>query len=247
MSENFNLYSRYYNLLYADKDYKAETDYVSERIKLYSPEAKTILEFGSGTGVHGLQLLKKGYNVYGLEKSSSMVAEAISKGFNCEVADITDFKLKGQRDVVVSLFHVISYINENENLIRCFNNAASHLKDDGIFLFDVWYSPAVYHLKPEPRIKKISDETISVIRNAVPVIDSKKNVVDVVYHIKAKDLITSEEKEFTEHHPMRHFSILEIDLLSKLTGFKIIKVEEFLTGREPSENTWGVCFILKKI
>jgi hypothetical protein len=46
---------------------------------------------------------------------------------------------------------------------------------------------------------------------------------------------------------MRHFSIPEIELLAKLTGFEIIKTEEFLSGETPGPNTWGVCFVLSKV
>jgi hypothetical protein len=34
--------------------------------------------------------------------------------------------------------------------------------------------------------------------------------------------------------------------LAELTGFDILKAEEFLSGKDAGENTWGVCFILKK-
>jgi hypothetical protein len=45
---------------------------------------------------------------------------------------------------------------------------------------------------------------------------------------------------------MRHFSIPEIHMLASFTGFELLKAEEFLSGNEPSENTWGVNFILRK-
>ena len=76
MSSNFNLYSKYYNLLYADKDYKSESGYIQRLIKKYSPNGKTILDLGSGTGKHGLELKKNGYDVFGIERSEGMVAEA---------------------------------------------------------------------------------------------------------------------------------------------------------------------------
>jgi len=46
---------------------------------------------------------------------------------------------------------------------------------------------------------------------------------------------------------MRHFSIPEIDLIARLTGFEMIHTEEFLTEKPASEETWGVCFVLKKV
>jgi hypothetical protein len=45
---------------------------------------------------------------------------------------------------------------------------------------------------------------------------------------------------------MRHFSIPELDFLAKLTGFEMVRSEEYVTGKTPSENTWGVCLILRK-
>ncbi|MCX6327802.1 MAG: class I SAM-dependent methyltransferase [Bacteroidia bacterium] len=246
MNSNFQLYSKYYNLLYKDKDYDAEANYVSDCIRNYSANAKTILEFGSGTGGHGLILQKMGYDIYGLERSKQMVEEAKLLGFPCEQADITKFETDRKFDAVISLFHVISYITDNDSLEKVFRNALNCLNPGGLFIFDVWYSPAVYHQKPETRIKKVENEEIKVIRMAEPEIHINKNVVDVNYSILVKEKDQIKWIEFQEKHPMRHFSIPEIDLLARSTGFEILNAEEFLSKNEPSENTWGVNFILKK-
>jgi len=246
MDNNFKLYSKYYDLLYRSKDYYAESNYISDRLKSYSPNANKILEFGSGTGGHGLILQKMGYDIYGIERSEQMVEEAQLHGFPCEQADITSFNSDKKYDAVISLFHVISYINDNESLENVFRNALRCLNPGGLFIFDVWYSPAVFHLKPQTRIKKVENEEISVMRIAEPEIYSKKNVVQVNYTILVKEKSKDRWIEFKEKHPMRHFSIPEIRLLAAFTGFELLKNEEFLTGNEPSENTWGVTFILKK-
>lgn len=246
MNDNFNLYSKYYDLLYKSKDYNAEANYISKCIKAYSPNAKTILEFGSGTGGHGLILQKIGYDIYGLERSQQMVDEARHQGFPCEQADITNFEIDRKFDAVLSLFHVISYINDNDSLVQVFRNASSCLNAGGLFIFDVWYTPAVYHQKPETRIKKVENSEISVIRLAEPEIHVNNNVVDVNYTILVREKSADKWMEFQEKHPMRHFSIPEIGLLATLTGFNLLRAEEFLTGNIPSENTWGVNFILKK-
>ena len=243
---NFDLYSKYYDLLYENKDYFAEASYISECIKYYSPKAKTILEFGSGTGGHGLILQKMGFEIYGLERSEKMVEVARIQGFNCEQADIINFELEQYFDSVIALFHVISYINENNSLENVFINAAKHLHPGGLFIFDIWYSPAVYFMKPEIRLKKVESPEIIVIRIAEPVIYSSKNLIDVNYTILVKDKKNNEWIEFKEKHPMRHYSIPEISFLASSTGFELLKAEEFLSRQQPSENTWGVNFILKK-
>jgi SAM-dependent methyltransferase len=240
-------YSKYYNLLYSDKDYRKEVDYVDGLLKRYQPSAKRLLEYGSGTGGHGVLLNEKEYQVFGIERSAEMASVARQRGLKCEVGDITDFKLSDKFDACISLFHVISYINDNESLIQVFKNTKSHIHDGGHFIFDVWFTPAVLQQIPETRVKKIENDEIEVLRIATPAIDHLKNVVGVNYHIVQKDKQTGQYLEFKELHNMRHFGVPEIDLLAKQTGFTLVGCEEFLTGAEPSGLTWGVSFILKSI
>jgi len=124
---------------------------------------------------------------------------------------------------------------------------AEHLEAGGLFVFDVWYSPAVYAQKPEVRVKRMADEAIEITRIAEPVIHPNENRVDVNYTIFARDLASGEVETMTETHPMRHFSLTEVDLLAQMNGFAVVGAEEFLTGNRPSEETWGVCLILKKV
>lgn len=250
MSENFNLYSQYYDLLYLDKNYQAETNYVVALIEKYSPNSKSILELGSGTGKHAYLLAEAGYQILGIERSVDMVEIANQKKnekVKFQIADITNFKTDQTFDVATSLFHVISYLTTNESLIATFNNVKTHLNKNGLFIFDVWYSPAVYHQIPEKRSKILSNDTIEVLRKANPIIYSNLNVVEVDYDITITNLADGSVEEIQEKHPMRHFSTPEIEILAYATGFELLHAEAYLTKDKPSENTWGVCYILKKI
>ncbi|MEO9033275.1 MAG: class I SAM-dependent methyltransferase [Ginsengibacter sp.] len=250
MTENFNNnYSRYYDLLYKDKDYKAEADYVIQLIRTLYTNAKDILELGSGTGNHAHLLCKEDFKVTGLERSADMVSLAKEKaidGFTQLVADITNFELHQKFDVAISLFHVLSYLNTNDSLIACFNTVNKHLKPKGIFIFDVWYSPAVYFQKPETRVKKMEDDVFNITRLAQPEMHDHKNVVDVNYEISIQNKATQVTEIYKEKHPMRHFSIPEIELLATHTNFNLIKAEEFLSAKQPGNDTWGICFVLQK-
>jgi SAM-dependent methyltransferase len=243
--EVFKLYSKYYNLFYADKKYDAEVDYVHRVIRKFAPNAKSILEYGSGTGGHGLLLQKKGYDIVGLERSEEMAKIATSKGLRCHVGDIVHFELTTRFDVCIALFHVISYINSNADLIKLFNKTRSNLSPGGIFVFDVWFSPAVVSQRPEVRVKKVEDNEVKVTRLALPVIDDVMNTVLVNYEIFIKNKDNGQVAEVLETHSMRHFGIPEIELLAWQTGFTVLRAEEFLSGEEPSTRTWGVNFILK--
>jgi SAM-dependent methyltransferase len=246
---NFNQYSLYYDLLYRDKDYKGESDYVIELISEFNINASSIIELGCGTGSHAKYLSQSGFNITGIERSEEMVKEANLKNisnFDPIVGDICNFELNKKFDAAISLFHVISYLTDNNSLINCFKRVNQHLKPNGVFLFDIWFTPAVYSLKPDTRIKRLEDENISILRIAESKCNFETNVVEVQFDVCIIDKKTNEVQVFNEIHPMRHFSLPELELLAKLTGFKMVKSEEFKTKKLPDDKTWGVNIVFKK-
>ncbi|RYE27739.1 MAG: class I SAM-dependent methyltransferase, partial [Sphingobacteriales bacterium] len=71
---HFGIYSRYYNLLYRDKDYVSETDYIKSLLKEFAPGTKSIVEFGSGTGKHANLLAESGFLITCVEPSADMLS-----------------------------------------------------------------------------------------------------------------------------------------------------------------------------
>lgn len=244
----FEEYSDYYDLIYKDKDYKKEFDYINRLLSRFNINNGSILEFGSGTGKHGCLLAKAGYIVHGIDLSAKMVARAQQcKGFSCEQGDITSINLGKHYDLILSLFHVINYQVKNQHLQAVFANASKHLNSGGLFIFDFWYSPAVYHKKPQIKVKRVKNNKIEITRIAEPEFYPNENKVNINYTFFIKNLTTGFIKTLKEVHQIRHLNLLEIDILCDIHGFKIINSEEFITGKVLSEETWGACVVLKKI
>jgi SAM-dependent methyltransferase len=257
MSENvFQRYSAYYDLLYRDKDYPAEAAYVVGVLRAASPVAKSVLEFGSGTGGHGQLLARHGFQVFGVERSQSMVDVALrgSKdgndcrpgSFDCMAGDINTVRLDQTFDAVAALFHVVSYQTNNCDVLQTFGNAARHLCPNGVFVFDVWHGPAVFSDRPSVRIKRVEDDTTRLTRIAEPEMDVQAGVVIVRYTMIAESKQDGRSTTFGEEHRMRYFFPTEIDLLARQTGFTLEGSEEFLSGNKPSQGTWGVTYVLRK-
>ena len=243
----FNKYSKYYNLLYSDKNYSAESDYIDKLLAGYGQSFGKVLELGCGTGGHARFLAQKGYIVHGIEQSRAMVNQALTcDNFSCEQGDICSFSTRERYNVVISLFHVISYQTTNQKLDAVFYNTSKHLVDGGIFVFDFWFTPAVCSKGPEVRVKRMQGEGIEIIRIAEPEIHPALNQIDVKYSIFVRDINLNTVEIINETHNMRHFSLMEIDLLCDKHGFHRVYAKEMMTSRLPSNDTWGVCVVLKK-
>ena len=250
----FGNYAHYYDLIYRDKDYEKEANFVHGLIQKYSPNARTILELGCGTGRHAELLASKGYKVLGIDMSREMLESANRRLNNLEKkeqrsklsfdqGDIRTYRIDHRFDVVISLFHVMSYQTTNKDLQDVLKTAKVHLKSGGIFIFDCWYGPAVLTDRPVVRVKRLEDDAMQVTRIAEPETHPNENGVDVHYQIFIKNKETGAIEEFKETHRMRYLFKPEIDLLFEQAGFEFVDSFEWMTGRKPGFNTWSVCFV----
>jgi SAM-dependent methyltransferase len=240
-----NRYARLYDLLYADKDYATEVTSVRTLLNGSVPGARNLLELGSGTGRHANEFAASGYLVYGVERSETMLAIAKSNaapGCNFSLGDLRTFRIDRKFDAVLSLFHVMSYQTSNKDFADALETARVHLNPGGVFLFDFWYGPAVLHNKPSVRIKRVSDDSVEITRQAQPALLCEANVVVVDYHLFIRDNNDNNVTECDEQHRVRYFFVPEMELFLSEAGFRLEKCEEWLSGGPLSLETWyGVC------
>jgi SAM-dependent methyltransferase len=243
----FELYGKYYNIIYQKKNYQKEVVFIDELLKKYNSNAKNILEFGSGTGGHAKFFVKNGYSVHGIERSKSMLANCKKiKGFTFQRGNICKIKLKKKYDIVLSLFHVLSYQINTHNINNFFKNAKYHLKPNGLFGFDFWYNKAITSQKPKIRLLQLKKKNFELIRLAEPSKNYFKNIINVDYTIILKNLRNNLVTVVKENHQMRYFSLPDLNFYFKKFKFRCLHISELISNKKPSKNTWGVFCLLKK-
>jgi len=251
----FGDYGKFYDLIYQDKDYAAEADYIEMLIKKNAPHARKILDLGCGTGQHDMLLAKKGYSLTGVDLSEEMLSAAMDQkrimGFDGSqvdflLGDVSSIRLEKTFDVVISLFDVMSYQTSNSDLKNAFNTVSSHLEKDGIFIFDCWYGPGVLRDPPTVRVKELENDKIVLTRIAEPVMHPDRNLVDVCYHLFVRDKKTQKVVEIRETHTMRYLFKPEIEMIFENVGFEMIAFSEFMRDSLPGPSNWDVCFIGRK-
>jgi len=251
---NFRLYAKYYDLLYKEKDYKSEALYIEKLIKEHiNREVATILNLGCGTGKHDFHFIENGYEITGVDFSEEMISQAKetlannypSAKSSLVVGDVRTFSTEIKYDAIISLFHVASYQTTNQDIFSMFATAKKHLKENGIFIFDCWYGPAVLTHRPEVRIKRLENDQISVTRIAEPQFHPNENVVTVNYEVNIVNKKDNTQEKIFEKHQMRYFFLPEMHDLLQRAGFNDVICEEWLTRLQPGFDSWNIVFICK--
>ena len=252
----FDTYSLYYDLVYRDKDYAGEAAYVLRTLRRYCPVLETLLDLGTGSGRHAECLAHSGLRVDGVELSDTMHEKSVAMRARLvpDVAARLSFRKGDARsvrtgrtyDAVTALFHVASYQVSNDDLAAFFGTAAAHLETGGVFLFDVWYGPAVLKERPEQRMKEVRDGDQRVIRFTRPQHKPNENVVDVHFQVLAQSGLEGPWQELSETHSMRYLFLPELEYFLHRAGLKLVATEEFLTGGPLGEHTWNATLIARK-
>ncbi len=107
-----------------------------------------VLEFAIGTGRIALPLTERELRVDGIEQSSAMVDRLRAKPGGAELAvtigDMSTVALPDRYSLVYLIFNTIHNLLTQDGQVRCFENAARHLRDDGVFVLETgvpWDGP----------------------------------------------------------------------------------------------------------
>jgi SAM-dependent methyltransferase len=237
MSGVFEAYAAYYDLLYRDKDYAGEARYVQSLLSRYGCAAGALLDLGCGTGRHAEPLARLGYSVHGVDVSAAMVERArhsvpsdLRTQLRFETGDARTVRLGAAFDAVISLFHVVSYQNSNEDLAAMFATAGAHLAAGGLFVFDFWYGPGVLTEPPSTRVRRLEDQDLAVTRIAEPTVHPDRNIVDVRYTVFGKRRSSGECFELQETHRMRYLFLPELELMLQAAGMQVLRAERWMSG-----------------
>lgn len=253
----FGDYAHYYQMLYRDKDYAREAVFVKRLLQQHARHSTSILELGCGSGNHAAAFLDLGFSVCGVDRSPEMLEHANRKLTTIRErgqqeaefveADIRDVRIGKTFDAVLSLFHVISYLQSDQDLSRAFDSAAVHLSAGGLFVFDCWYGPTVLSVPPEVRVKKVEDSRLRITRICEPELLPNENLVLCRYTVFVEEKASGKTTRLEETHRMRYLFRPEVESLLAAAGLEIVTWGEWLTDKRPGTDTFGVYFAARKI
>ena len=176
------------------------------------------LELGIGTGRIALPLVARGIRVDGIDLSQSMVDQLRTKPggdqLSVTIGDFADVSVSGTYRLIYVVFNTLFNLLTQDEQIRCFENVAAHLTDDGSFVIETYVPTFLYQLHNN---QYVETEAISV--------DSVR--LDVLRHDSATQVIEESHVSLTQagirFNPVvqRYSWPSELDLMARMAGLHL--------------------------
>ncbi len=138
MEELYSTLARYYDLMYANKNYKEEAEILHSIIqKRKRSDGNMLLDVACGTGRH-IEFLKVHYDIVGLDLNEDMLRIAWERNRDVEFVqgDMTSFKIDRQFDAIICLFGSINYVRTMKRLDAAIAKFTEHLKNGGALIIE---------------------------------------------------------------------------------------------------------------
>jgi SAM-dependent methyltransferase len=111
------------------------------------------LELAIGTGRIALPLAARGIRVDGIDLSPAMVAKLRAKPGGEQIAvtmgDFAAVPVSGNYPLVFVVYNTLFNLLTQDDQIRCFDNVAAHLTDDGAFVVEAMVPAFLYRLRDD--------------------------------------------------------------------------------------------------
>jgi SAM-dependent methyltransferase len=176
------------------------------------------LELAIGTGRIALPLAARGIRVDGIDISPAMVAKLRAKPggnqISVTIGDFADVPVPGTYRLIFVVFNTLFNLLTQDDQVRCFQNVAAHLTDDGLFVVEAFVPTSLSRLRQD---QYVDAEAIGV--------DEVR--LDVARH----DPVTQRLEESHVHlsrEGVRLYPIVtryawpsELDLMARIAGLRL--------------------------
>jgi len=235
----------YDELINSDIDYKKWADKILEVCEKLNLERNDYLDLACGTGNMTLELSRYFKNTWAVDLSSQMLTKAeeklralkIKAKFICQ--DISKLNLNRKFDLITCCLDSTNYIIEENDLNAYFNSVYNHLKNNGIFIFDINSYYKLINILGNNTFTFDNDNVVYIWDNF-----TENDIVqmNLIFFIKEDNLY----KRFDEEHIEKAYTTNYLDNLLKNIGFKIIEKLNNYENLPIDDECERIVYVLKK-
>ncbi|MEU0085101.1 class I SAM-dependent methyltransferase [Streptomyces sp. NPDC006274] len=140
-----------YDVLQADR---ASAETCQGLIRRHRPDARTLVDFGCGTG-RDLEMLAERFEGIGVDLQPGLVdhAHRARPGLDIRVGDMRTARLGTRMDVVTCMGNSLAYVHDNEEISQVFATFAAHAGPGALL---VLCSPVAPITRTEPTVATVN-------------------------------------------------------------------------------------------
>lgn len=235
----------YDELINSDINYKEWASQILKICDELKVNRKDYLDLACGTGNITGELVSEFNSTWAVDLSYDMLTEAETKlrgnrnniKFVCQ--DITELNLNRRFDLITCCLDSTNYILEDSKLKEYFSGVLNHLKDEGIFIFDI---NSYYKLTEVlgNNVYNYDDENVTYIwQNSL-----EDDIVDMYLTFFAKQ--GELYKRFDEQHSERAYKCEEIETILNEIGLKIVVKMNNYEDKDIEDSAERIVYVVKK-
>lgn len=178
---------------------------------------RRVLELAIGTGRVALPLAARDVEVHGIDVSPRMVQKLRDKPGGADIpvtiGNFADVAVEGEFGLVYLVFNTLFALTSQDEQVRCFQNVAEHLRDDGLFVIEA-FVPDLARFDRDQRLAVESLGIDEVRLEASRHDGATQRTHSVHVHIT---------EQATKLYPvfMRYAYPAELDLMARLAGLEL--------------------------
>jgi SAM-dependent methyltransferase len=217
-----------YDLEYSFKDYAGEAATIERIVRERSPNATTLLDVACGTGKH-LEHVHTRFTCEGADLDDGLldIARARIPGVPFHHADMRDFDLGRQFDVITCLFSAIGFVGGPDGLAATAQTFARHLNPGGVAVVEPWLTPERWMVN-RPHLLTHEEPDLVLARATVSGLRDERISTTEMHYVVATP---TGVEHFVEHHDLYLFTNDEMRAAFAAAGLRVDYDADGLIGR----------------
>lgn len=236
----------YDELIYEDIDYEKVSDKIIELCNNNEISFDDYLDLACGTGNVAINVAKYFKNTYAVDLSDDMLNVAFKKFKENKIKakvicqDMCELQLNNKFDLVTCVLDSTNYLTEDGDIETYFERVYNHLKDKGLFIFDINSYYKLSEILGNNIYTYSSEDVFYTWENSFE--DEVLNMFLTFFVKNKQDLY----ERFEEEHFERAYTEEFIEQSLKKCGFKIVGKFDGYSDKAVEEKSERILYVAKK-
>lgn len=235
----------YDKLIYEDINYDLYCNTILSICDELKIDSDDYLDLACGTGNISVLLGKKFKNVFLVDLSEDMLMKAWNKMKENKIAskivcqDMSELSLNRKFDLITCMLDSTNYLIEDEDLSQYFLGVKNHLKDNGVFIFDINSRYKLENILGNNIFTYNSEDVYYIWEN---IYEDDVVEMNLTFFLKDGECY----KRFDETHLERAYDELEIEEALSDAGLKVIKKLDNYSCNEINVESERITYVVKR-